>query len=209
MYAVAVDEDRRQDLWCVVLCDVRRTSIRLVLFVYWGDKVPVRLESKLLCSRNSSRVLDVLEAWTHWYLLDADPQRIIVGCRANAWPRRLCPRLQQAGYTVQWIDDDQPLKEGVAFLDSLQENPLFLRATLMAHWPSARGTHSTDGMVLQVQYDILRQRLMDLEKSLFAEGRLRCPGHLLPSCPDCEFQEPLTAGPSWGVEAPETDTGDC
>jgi hypothetical protein len=168
--------------------DVRRTSIRLVLFGFWEGDIPAHLESKLLWSRNSTRVLDVLDMWSHWYALDRDSERVVVGCRADAWPTRLARRLQLAGYTLQWVEDDQPLKEGVAYLDSLQQNPLFLRATLMAHWPSACALNELDGTVLEVQYRLLRARLMDLEQRLFSEARLPCPGHLLPLCPDCEFR---------------------
>jgi hypothetical protein len=166
--------------------DIRRTSIRLVLIGFWEDGIPARLESKLLCSRNSTRVLDVLDRWSHWYALDKDPERVVVGCRADAWPTRLARRLQQAGYTLEWIEDDKPLHEGVAYLDSLQENPLFLRATLMAHWPSACDRNHIDGTVLEVQYRLLRARLMELEQHLYGQARLSCPGHLLPLCPDCE-----------------------
>jgi hypothetical protein len=166
--------------------DVRRTSIRLVLFGFWEDDIPARLQSKLLLSRNATRVLDLLDTWSHWYAMDPDSERVIVGCRADAWPTRLAARLQQAGYALQWIEDDKPLHEGVDYLDSLQENPLFLRATLMAHWPSACPRNHMDGTVLEIQYNLLRARLMDMELSLFATARLPCPGHLLPLCPDCE-----------------------
>ena len=63
--------------------DVRRSSIRLVLFGFWGDGLPARLETRLLLSRNSSRVLDILEMWSHWYALDKGPERVVVGCRAE------------------------------------------------------------------------------------------------------------------------------
>jgi hypothetical protein len=167
--------------------DVRRSSIRLVLFGFWGDGLPARLETRLLLSRNSTRVLDILEMWSHWYALDKGPERVVVGCRADAWPARLARRLRQAGYTLEWIEDDKPLHDGVAYLDSLQENPLFLRATLMAHWPSACDRNHMDGTVLEVQYRLLRARLMELEQSLYGEARLPCPGHLLPLCPECQF----------------------
>ncbi|MGH3430151.1 MAG: hypothetical protein ACRDQZ_21705 [Mycobacteriales bacterium] len=176
--------------------DVRHTSIRLVLFGFWEgeEDMPALLESKLLWSRNSARVLEQLEAWNHWYALD-DDERVIVGCRSDGWPRRLAHRLEQGGYTLHWIEDDQPLKEGVAYLDSLQPNPLFLRGTLMAHWPSARGPRGMDGTVLEVQYRILRARLMELETQLYAEARLPCPGHLLPRCLDCDDAFPADRDP--------------
>ncbi|MGH9071786.1 MAG: hypothetical protein ACRDX8_11620 [Acidimicrobiales bacterium] len=181
--------------------DVHPTSIRLVLFGFWEGDVPAHLQTRLLWSRNSARVLDVLETWSHWYALDHDSDRVVVGCRADPWPARLARRLRQAGYTLQWIEDDQPLKEGVAYLDSLQQSPLFLRATLMAHWPSACALNKLDGTVLEVQYRLLRARLMELEHRLYAEARLPCPGHLLPLCPDCEFRAFLDRRePDWPDE---------
>lgn len=183
--------------------DVRRASIRLVLFGFWEGDIPAHLESKLLFSRNSTRVLDVLDHWSQWYALDRDAKRVVVGCRADAWPTRLAHRLRQSGYTIEWIEDDQPLHEGVAYLDSLQQSPLFLRATLMAHWPSACALNTLDGTVLEVQYRLLRARLMELEQRLYSEARLECPGHLLPLCPDCEFRAYLDRRePDWPDEDP-------
>lgn len=172
-------------LRCAV--DVRSSSIRLALWAFWENDPPVRLEARLITSRSTAQVLAMLETWRHWYPMDADRDWVIVGCKADAWPSRLASGLEEAGYTLQWIEDIGPLADGVNFLQSLQQSPLFMRAALMAHWPSGCQRNHLDGTVLDVQYAFLRSRLVDLEYDLCIEGRCPCPGHLAPTCPDCEF----------------------
>jgi hypothetical protein len=167
--------------------DVRRWSIRLALFGFWKNEPPMRLEARLLHSRRTARVLEALERWELCYGLKNNPEMVMVGCRADKWPAGLALRLQEAGYALQWIDAARPLLEGVHFLRSLQESPLFLRATVMAHWPSVCEAKGQDAGVLEMQYRWLRGRLMELEADMFAEGSTICPGHLLATCPDCEF----------------------
>lgn len=172
-------------LRCAV--DVRSSSIRMALWAFWGNnEPPARLEARVL-PRSTSRVLETLEHWQHWYHLHSHPARLIVGCAQDPWPRELIAALEGAGYTLQWIEDGATLSDGVELLKFLQMSPQFMRATLMAHWPTGCVRNHMDGTVFEVQYAVLRVQLMQLEYDLFAEGRLQCPGHLQHTCPNCEF----------------------
>ncbi|MHB2018754.1 MAG: hypothetical protein ACYCW6_17535 [Candidatus Xenobia bacterium] len=116
---------------------------------------------------------------------------LIVGCKADAWPATLAGRLQDADYSIEWIESAQALADGVSFLESLQQSRRFMRATIMAHWPcGGRGNRRearVEGTAFEAQYSLLRNRLIELEWDLYIEGRGRCPGHLSPTCPDCEY----------------------
>lgn len=183
-------------LRCAV--DVRNYSIRLALYGFWNSKnePPALLEKRLIPSRSAARVLETLETWRYWYGLNGDRAPALVGCTSDAWPAGLARRLETAGYTVQWIEASEDLADGLSFLESLQQGRLFMRATLMAHWPSAVRRHC-EGAGLEAQYAFLRGRLMDLEYDLCVEGSLPCPGHLAPTCLNCEF---LRTIPSDGAQ---------
>jgi hypothetical protein len=181
--------------------DVRRWSISLALFGFWNNEPSTRLEARLLHTRSTDRVLEQLEHWTCWYHLENDPDKVVViGCRADRWPVDLAGRLQEAGYALQWIDAARPLKEGVHLLRSLQESSVFLRATVMAHWPSVCERKGSDATILEAHYRYLRNRLMDLEIDMFVHGCCPCPGHVMPTCPDCDFPPDVeTADLPWPV----------
>ena len=169
--------------------DVQHGSVRAALFGFWPNEPPARLECRLIPWRSSARVLEVLRGWEHWYQLDQPGQeRAVVGCIADRWPRGLQRRLEDAGFTIVWIEDASGLSQGLSFLQSLQMNRLFMRATLMAHWPEGCPTgQQTEAVVLDLQHRVLRSRLVELEYDLYAAGRSLCPAHLSESCPDCEF----------------------
>lgn len=174
-------------LRCAV--DIRSSSIRMALWAFWGNDLPARLEARVLPSRSSTQVLSTLDEWRHWYCMDngLDWDWPIVGCATDDWPTGLAYRLESAGFTIQWIENDAALSDGVELMKFLQMSPRFMRATLMAHWPSQCDRNDLDGTVFEVQYSILRRQVMDLEHDLFVEGRLKCPGHLMNQCPNCEF----------------------
>ncbi len=181
--------------------DVRRWSIRLALFGFWNKEPPMRLEARLLHSRSTARVLETLETWELCYHLKDDPDVVMVGFRADKWPAGLALRLEETGYRLQWIDAGKSLKQGVRLLRSLQESSVFLRATVMAHWPSVSERRGSEATVLEVHYRYLRGRLMELEADMFAEGCCPCPGHVLPTCPDCEWPSAVEPpDPPWLVE---------
>lgn len=78
------------------------------------------------------------------------------------------------------------LADSVSFLRSLQERTLFMRASVMAQWPAAGERFHMERPAFEARYALLRHRLLDLEYDLWTEGRLPCPGHLLPTCPNCD-----------------------
>jgi hypothetical protein len=168
--------------------DVRPQEMRLALFGFWPQEPTVLLEAARLRSRRPQRVLELLEQWSLFYANAGDDRPILVGCRADGWPSTLAPSLEAAGYRLHWIDDAPAVAHSEAFLQSLQQGRRFMRVSIMAHWRTEGRGEYFEGPAFQVQYDLLRQRLLDLEMELCIEGRLPCPGHLLEYCPNCDTE---------------------
>ena len=170
----------------VYALDARHRSNRLVMA---GDiSAPDIWETRIFPRTLGHQcVLDQLRIWKANY---AASSGAVVCCQQDPISSELLNALKVDGYTVELVDG-RALQEVEKLWRRLGPDPRWLRAGWMASLLSVQHQHGVSKgnpreAALTCLYALLRGQLIDLETMLWAEGLLRCPGHLSPHCPNCQ-----------------------
>jgi hypothetical protein len=169
----------------VYALDARPRSFRLVMAGDLSDLAiwEARMWTGIACEH---RIIEQLRTWESIY---NPPSSTIVCCQQDPIPSTLLKALELNNFNVEWVDE-VALQEVQKTLRRHRPDPRWLRASWMTFLLSAQrqkglSEESSYRAALDGLYKFLRKELLGLEATLWAEGLLRCPDHLGPSCPDC------------------------